>query len=117
MKFQVKYAGPVERFLRAASGEEIWADGVRAADCRILEAKYIKDPTKSPFVSSWKEVHELIRGKIRKEFSNYAAIIRDPTSPAVALEVITNEPRAVAFFEALLQELGIPGRVVVLPFP
>ena len=55
-KFQVKYAGSLERFLRATSGEEIWADGVRAADCRILETKLVRSAQNSPFVSVEKSV-------------------------------------------------------------
>jgi hypothetical protein len=31
----------------------------------------------------------------------------------MGLEIITNDARAVAFFDALLKEFGIPGRVVV----
>lgn len=116
-RFQVKYAGPVERQLQASSGEKIWADGVREADCRILEAKMVTDPSNSPYVRSWKEVHEWMRADVRKEFLRYAAVIRDPSSPAVALEVITNDARAVPFFESVLTELGIPGDVVVRPFP
>jgi len=116
-RFQVKYAGPVERLLQATSGERVWADGVREADCRILEAKLVTKPETSPYVRAWKEVHEWMRADVRNEFIRYAAIIRDPASPAVALEVITNEARAVPFFESVLKELGIPGQVVVRPFP
>lgn len=116
-KFQVKYAGPEERLVRASSGEEVWADGGRAADCRLLEAKYVGDPSKSPFVSASNPVHERIRNLVREQFQRYAAIIRDLRSPAVSLEVITNDSRAVPFFEALLKDLGIPGEVVVRPYP
>jgi hypothetical protein len=116
-KFQVKYAGPLERYFRAPSGEEIWADGVREADCRLLEAKLVSDPDVSPFVSASNRIQGVIQERIRQEFLRYAAVIRDPGSPAIALEVITNEARAVPFFESLLQELGIPGEVVVRPFP
>jgi hypothetical protein len=115
-KYQIKVAGPTERLLRATSGEEIWADGVREADCRLLEAKFAKDPDGSPFVSANNLMREKIRDSIRAEFIKYAAVLRDPSSPAIALEVITNEPRAVAFFESLLKELGITGEVVVRPF-
>jgi hypothetical protein len=117
VKFQVKYAGPEERLVGASSGEEVWADGGRAADCRLLEAKYVGDPGKSPFVSASNPVHERIRNLVREQFQRYAAVIRDLRSPTVALEVITNDSRAVPFFEALLRELGIPGEVVVRPYP
>lgn len=116
-KFQVRYAGPVEKLLQASSGEKVWADGTRPGDCRILEVKMVTKPESSPYVRAWKEVHEWIRNDVRREFSRYAAIIRDPASPAVALEVVTNEPRAVPFFQSVLQKMGIPGEVVVRPFP
>ena len=116
-KYQIKVAGPTERLLRATSGEEIWADGVRESDCRLLEAKFTQNPDGSPFVSADNLMREKIRDSIRAEFVKYAAVLRDPSSPAIALEVITNEPRAVAFFESLLKELGIPGEVVDRPFP
>ncbi len=116
-KFQVKYAGPLEKFIQSASGEKIWADGLRTADCRILEAKLVTKPDISPFIDSSKPVHEVIRAQLRAEFSRYAAIIRDPNSPAIALEVITNDARAVPFFRSLLQDLRIPGEVIVSPFP
>jgi len=38
-KFQVKYAGSVEHLVEGASSKPIWADGVREADCRLLETK------------------------------------------------------------------------------
>jgi hypothetical protein len=39
----------------------------------------------------------------------------DPATPVVGLEVIVNDARAVPFFEALLAEFRIPGRVVIKP--
>jgi hypothetical protein len=44
-----------------------------------------------------------------------AAVLRDEATPAVALEVITKEVRAVPFFEALMGEAGVLGEVVVKP--
>lgn len=75
------------------------------------------DPKNSPFINLENRIQEGIRNQVRDEFARYAAAIRDPASPAIALEVITNESRAVPFFESLLRELGIPGNVVVRPFP
>jgi hypothetical protein len=116
-KYQVKLAGPLEKLLTASSGEKVWADGVREADCRLLETKLVGPPENSPFVNVENQIQQGIRNQVREEFARYAAVIRDPASPAIALEVITNEPRAVPFFESLLQEMGIPGEVVVRPFP
>jgi hypothetical protein len=49
------------------------------------------------------------------EFRSYAAVIADGTTPAVAMEVVINDARALPFFERLLRALGIPGEVVVKP--
>jgi hypothetical protein len=56
---------------------------------------------------------ERILVRIKDEFLRYAAVINDPNTPAIGLEVITNEPRTVAFFENLLTRFSISGRVVV----
>lgn len=50
-----------------------------------------------------------------EEFRRYAAIIAAPDTPVVALEVITNDVRAVPFLESLLRSWGIPGEVLVRP--
>ena len=54
-------------------------------------------------------VHE----ELIQQFRRYAAIIRDPKTPAVGVEIITNDIRAAAFFEGLMTALGLQGRVVV----
>jgi predicted nucleotide-binding protein (sugar kinase/HSP70/actin superfamily) len=55
----------------------------------------------------------MIREKEFHQFSRYAAVLKDPTTPAVGLEIILNDARAVPFFESLMRELGIPGRIAV----
>jgi hypothetical protein len=40
--------------------------------------------------------------------------LKDPATPAVGLEIILNDARAVSYFEVLMRELGIPGRIVVI---
>jgi hypothetical protein len=109
--------GPKEYLFKAPSGEKIWADGVRVENCHLRETEYAGDPKTSPFLSSSNKVHELIRNQARDEFRRYAEVIRDPRSPALGLEVITNDARAVPLFQSWLKEFGIPGHVVVKPFP
>jgi hypothetical protein len=60
-------------------------------------------------------IREDIRAKLDDEFARYAEVVKDPSTPVTGLEIITNEPRAVPFFEKLLKAHGIPGRVVVRP--
>ncbi|HYO70687.1 MAG TPA: restriction endonuclease fold toxin-2 domain-containing protein [Archangium sp.] len=113
--FQRRHAG-AEELLVKGGGEKVWADGARARDAHLIETKYVEKPDTSPFVigsTCDDSVRQLIRKKEANQFSRYAAVILDPKNPAVGLEVVVNDSRAVAFFEALLREFRIPGRVVV----
>src|SRR5262249_46076545 len=99
-------------------GEKVWADGIRAEDQTLLDAKFIDKPGRSPFIEG-SDCPDFIRDKILPqiddEFRRYAAVISDSNTPVKALEVITNDARAVPYFEGLLEKYGIPGNVVVRP--
>ncbi|MGZ3459375.1 MAG: restriction endonuclease fold toxin-2 domain-containing protein [Archangium sp.] len=114
-RFQFDHAGD-EEFLVRGGGKEVWADGYRSSEAYLLELKHVEKPESSPFIKG-SRCNEVVRGKIREkeleQFLRYAAILKDPATPAVGLEIILNDARAVPFFEALMKELGIPGRIVV----
>jgi hypothetical protein len=115
--YQREQAGTEELLLKGG-GQQVWADGVRGRDATLLEAKYIDAPDKSPFIAGSKcheRIRTLVREEVSEEFRRYAAVIKDPRTPAVALEVITNDARAAPFFESLLKHHDIPGQVVVRP--
>jgi hypothetical protein len=59
-------------------------------------------------------VRDDVIADVADEFFRYAAVINDPNTPVTGLEVITNERKAVALFQDLLNRYNIPGRVVVL---
>lgn len=42
-------------------------------------------------------------------------MINDPAAPVKGLEVITNDARAVPFFEDLMRTNNVPGQVVIKP--
>ena len=98
-------------------GARIWADGASPPDAHLVEVKHIKDATTSPFIDGSK-CPEVIRAKIRKEvsdeFERYAAILKDPETPAAGLEVITNNAEAASYFASLMKRFNIPGRVRVI---
>ena len=115
--YQKKHAGPDE-ILVSGGGEQVWADGARTDTARLVEAKHVGQPDKSPFIAG-SQCEDWLRLKIEKdvagEFRRYAAVINDPSTPATFLEVIVNDARAVPYFEGLLRRFGIPGEVVVRP--
>ncbi len=68
----------------------------------MLEAKFIEQPDRSPFVEGSKLpdfMPERILVRVEDEFLRYAAVINDPNTPVIGLEVITNEPRTDLAFE------------------
>jgi hypothetical protein len=116
-KYQQIHAGP-EEVLAKGGGEQIWADGSRKSSARLVEAKYVDAPEKSPFIQGSKcneKIRLRIQQEVAAEFKRYAAVIKDPNTPAVALEVVVNDARAAPFFESLLKTFSIPGEVIVKP--
>lgn len=115
-KFQRAHAGE-EELLVQGGGARIWADGASHPDAHLRETKHIKDAATSPFIDGSK-CPEPIRAKIRKEvsdeFERYAAILKDPETPAAGLEVITNNAEAASYFASLMRQFDIPGRVRVI---
>jgi hypothetical protein len=89
----------------------------RAADQHLLEAKYVGDPGRSPYVpdsSAPPFIREQVLNETEDEFRRYAAVVGDSGTPAKGLEVITNDHRAVPYFQSL-QKYNIPGQVVGRP--
>src|SRR5262245_1851771 len=115
--YEIRHTGP-DNFLVSGGGQEVWVDGARAADQHLLEAKYVGDPGRSPYVpdsSAPPFIRERVLNETEDEFRRYAAVVGDSGTPAKGLKVITNDPRAVPYFQSLLQKYNIPGQVVVRP--
>ncbi len=112
-QYQIKYAG-TEEILVQGGGQKIWADGIQLEKSFLLECKFITKLNKSPFVSG-SQIPDFIRDDIiadvKDEFFRYAAVINDPHTPVIGLEVIINEPKALPFFQD--NQYQIPGHVVV----
>jgi hypothetical protein len=116
-QFQIRHCGSEEIRVRDG-GEEIWADGLDFQTGQLLEAKFIENPSSSPYLNS-SNVPPFIRtkavGEVENEFRRYAAVINDPETPVVSLQVIVNIEEAIPFFESLLSQFNLAGSVVVMP--
>jgi hypothetical protein len=116
-RYEVQHTGPVN-YTMEGGGVKIDADGFRPSDALALEAKHVGSPDASPYVPGSK-APEFIRTRVmdgvRDELERYRDIALSPDTPMRGVEVVTNDPRAVANLEALMRELGVPGRVVVRP--
>ncbi|WP_155520906.1 LysM peptidoglycan-binding domain-containing protein [Ralstonia solanacearum] len=113
--FEVEQTGPLN-YRVVGGGTAIDADGYRGTS--LLDAKYVGDPSVSPYVDGSK-VPLFLRDKILQqqqyEFQRYQAVINDPSVPFNSLNVLTNEPKAVPYFQRLFDQYKVPGQVQVVP--
>jgi hypothetical protein len=117
-EYQVKHCGEDEFLVSAENGAKVWADGVRPEEAALVEAKHVGSSDRSPYLpgSGFPDKLRLkVRADLLEQLQRYAEVVRDPTTPATAVEIVTNHPDAVELFEQLLQEAGVPGKVVVRP--
>jgi hypothetical protein len=111
--YEIKHTGPYN-YTVSGGGAKFDIDGYRGTT--ILEAKHVTKPHSSPYVpgSSCPEAvrSEIVEG-VRSEFTKLRKIIESGSTPFKQVEVITNSLEAKSFFEALLKELRVPGKVRV----
>ncbi|MFE1415581.1 ricin-type beta-trefoil lectin domain protein [Streptomyces sp. NPDC058746] len=115
--YQIRVIGSTE-YHATGGGTQVWADGLDRNTSELLDAKYVGNAGRSPFVPGGKVpdfIQAKIDSKMNDEFSRYAAVINDAGNPLAGLRVITNETGAVPYFAGLMQQHGIPGSVVVDP--
>jgi len=100
--------------------DTVWADGIRPADCMLLDAKYVGGNfDKSPYNESpeiREDVLEMIWRNVDLELQKYQSAILNPANPVIGLTIITNEPRSIPFWTNRMIRNGIGnGRVSVVP--
>ncbi len=121
-------SGSLRLYRAAPTGDEVTLGIIGAGDVILVAATvggepsrtlYVANADRSPFVLDSRlpdRIRHLIIFKptgIANELQRYGDVIHDPITPARGLEIITNEPRAVAFFLDAMRAFHIPGRVVV----
>jgi len=111
----VEQTGPLN-YRVVGGGTAIDADGFNGST--LLDAKYVGDPSISPYVDGSK-VPAFLRDKIlaqqQYEFARYQAVIADPSVPFDSLNVLTNETSAVPYIQRVFDKYQVPGEVKVVP--
>ena len=113
-RFEVEQTGPYNyRVLGGDTAVDI--DGYDGST--MLDAKFVEKPERSPYVDD-SRMPEFLRTKIMKEqeheLQRYNALIKDPKVPFDRLNILTNEQRAVPYFQSLMDQLQVPGSVMVV---
>ncbi|MGQ4511721.1 restriction endonuclease fold toxin-2 domain-containing protein [Streptomyces sp. DW26H14] len=98
------------------------ADGVRSSDGAAVDAKYIgtQKGCSSPLrlgnvdnVPSY--VYESTEKSQKDEIARYGSAFKDPRNQVNHLEIITNDTKAGAYFDALLAAGKVPGETRIVP--
>lgn len=116
-QYQIRVAGPYE-YLLTGGGTAVQADGLRVAADTALDAKFVDDPARSPYVLPPAIFLTAFNGVLRGEteqFDRYGRVLRDPCVPVKLLEVITPHSESRSYFEALLAANAVPGYVRIVP--
>src|SRR5207237_6013398 len=88
--YEIAQTGP-KNFHVGVGDDAIWVDGVRPPDASLLEAKYIDNPARSPYIDGSNcadFVRQNARDQVDREFRRYAVALQDPQNPVNTLEVI-----------------------------
>jgi hypothetical protein len=101
----------------SAAGVQVDVDGIDFALGLFVDAKHVGKPAQGPYIRGSGDppgrVRDLILDTTRSEVRRMGLILVDGRCPLVGVEIRVNDPGAVLTFEAILQESGVPGRVVV----
>lgn len=111
--YQRIHAGNTE--YRVSGGDQsYWADGIERRTA--LNAKMVVKAEISPFIEGsgiGDYIRRKIERKLRDEFYRAGQVLHDAGNPLTSLRIITNDVRAVNYFERLMREYNVPGEAVV----
>jgi hypothetical protein len=101
--FEIQHTGPLNYLLKGG-GVGFWADGI--SDRRVLEAKMVVNPKKSPFIhGAGADTPPFIRDRmiddVRSEMSRIGPILRDEGNPLESLRIITKQPGRKALLRGI----------------
>lgn len=118
--YQRRVAGPYVYTMPTGGDIPVNADGFRPLDGAIIDAKYVKQSSCSVYnLNNGNKVFEIAYqnafAQTDYEFKRYGQAIAYPTNEARFLEVETNDPRALPYFQFLMAEHHVPGLVRYVP--
>jgi len=118
--YQRRVAGPSVYTMPTGGVRPVNADGFRPLDGAIIDAKYVKQSSCSVYNLDNKGkvfdvAYDNAFASTGDEFSRYRQAIAYPGSEARFLEVETNDPRALPYFQFLMAENQTPGLVRYVP--
>jgi hypothetical protein len=117
--YQVRVAGEPERNLTGKDGSNVWADGYRPTDGAIIDAKNVRNLGCSPRTLQGLQENNfataMLTAKDSSELGRYQQAIENPSNHAQFLELDTNDPQTVGYWQYLLAEQHVKSNVRYVP--
>jgi hypothetical protein len=123
LAYQLKVAGPTEYLLptgvTSGPGQTLAVDGIRPADGALIEAKNVRAPGCTPRTLSGIQNADRVTGFLssgdKEELAKYGQALAYPGTQARYLELDTNDPEAVGYWQFLAAEQGVKTNVRYVP--
>ena len=110
-----RHTGPYN-YTVSGGGAKFNIDGYGGST--ILDAKHVRTPRSSPYVPGSTcppAVREEVEDGVRNQLAKIRTIIESGSTPFKSIEIVTNDPQTKKYFERLLKEAGVRGKVRLEP--
>jgi hypothetical protein len=118
--YQVRVAGQPERYMPTAPGGGVWADGYRVTDGALVDAKNVRDPQTCKRTLDHLNGNDFYVKKFQypkddDEVQRYGEAIQNPNNHAKYLEIDTNDPQTVGYWQYIAAAHHVPNDVRYVP--
>lgn len=117
--YQVRVAGQPERYMPAGDGSGVWADGYRPGDGALVDAKHVRQPGCSPRtlagLNEEQMATQFMLTKDQDEVARYGLAVANPANHAQYLEIDTDDPETVGYWQYLAAKDHVPSDVRYVP--
>jgi hypothetical protein len=117
--YQIRTAGQPERYMPTGTGGGVWADGYRPTDGAIVDAKHVRQQGCSPRTLEGLNADQfatrLLRPGDEDEIMRYGQAIANPQNHTRYLEIDTDDPATVAYWQYLAAANHVPSDVRYVP--
>jgi hypothetical protein len=117
--YQIRTAGQPERYMPTGTGGGVWADGYRDTDGAIVDAKHVRQQGCSPRtlagLNEEQFATQLLAPRDHNEVERYGEAIANPNNHARYLEIDTDDPETVGYWQYLAAAHHVPSDVRYVP--
>jgi hypothetical protein len=117
--YQIRTAGQPERYMPTGTGGGVWADGYRDTDGAVVDAKHVRQQGCSPRtldgLNEQQFATRLMQPGDEDEVMRYGQVIANPANHTQYLEIDTDDPETVGYWQYLAAANHVPADVRYVP--